>query len=105
MLSLPKTGAAKKNGWLFIVNCEKEREGVLKLLLRCINDLFCTANQYIFSSHEPKAHGELIGYPWSGVRRPLSVRPSPVPRSQFQTSSSPKPLDRSKPNFMWSLLG
>ena len=45
------------------------------------------------------AHGELIGYPCSGVRRP-SVR-----HPQFQTSSSPKPLDRSKPNFMWSLLG
>ena len=30
---------------------------------------------HIFSSPEPKAHGELIGYPWSGVRRP-SVCPS-----------------------------
>ena len=28
------------------------------------------------SSPEPKAHGELIGYPWSGVRP--SVRPSSV---------------------------
>ena len=28
---------------------------------------------FIFSSPEPKAHGELIGYPWSGVGR-LSVR-------------------------------
>ena len=26
-----------------------------------------------FSSPEPKAHGELIGYSWSGVRRPSSV--------------------------------
>ena len=24
----------------------------------------------IISSPEPKAHGELIGYPWSGVPRP-----------------------------------
>ena len=47
----------------------------------------------IFSSPEPKAHSEFLGYPWSGVRR-----------SQFQTSS-PKPLAQSKPNFMWSLLG
>ena len=39
--------------------------------------------------------GELIGYPSSDVRR----------RPQFQTSPSPKPLARSKPNFMWSLLG
>ena len=32
---------------------------------------------FFFSSPEPKAHGELIGYPWSGVRRPSSVvRPS-----------------------------
>ena len=45
--------------------------------------------------------GELIGYPWSGVR-PSSVV---VRRTQFQTSSSPKPLGRSKSNFMWSLLG
>ena len=38
--------------------------------------------------------GELIGYSWSKS----SVRP------QFQTSSL-KPLDQSKPNSMWSLLG
>ena len=31
--------------------------------------------------------------------------PASVRRKQFQTSSSPKPLARSKPNFMWSLLG
>ena len=37
--------------------------------------------------------GELIVYPWSGVRRPSSVH-------NAQTSSSPKPLGRSKPNFM-----
>ena len=52
----------------------------------------------IISSPEPKAHGELIGYSWSGVR-PLSVV------HNAQRSSSPKPLDRTKPNFMWSLLG
>ena len=52
----------------------------------------------VFSSPEPKAHGELIGYPWSGVR-PSSVR------HNAQRSSSPKPLGRSKPNVMWSLLG
>ena len=33
---------------------------------------------YLFSSPEPKAHGELIGYSWSGVRP--SVRPSSVVR-------------------------
>ena len=44
--------------------------------------------------------GELIGYPW--IRRPSVVV---VRRSHFQTSSPPKPLGQSKPNFMWSLLG
>ena len=46
-----------------------------------------------FSSHEP---GELIGYTYSGVL-PSYILP------QFQTS--PKPLARSKPNFMWTNLG
>ena len=57
----------------------------------------------LFSSPEPLgSQGELIVYPWSGVRRrPSSV----VVRSHFQTSSPLKPLDQSKPNFMWSLLG
>ena len=34
---------------------------------------------------------------------PASVR-HPSVRSHFQTSSPLKPLDQSKPNFMWSLL-
>ena len=46
--------------------------------------------------------GELIGYSWSGVRPSVVVRRR---RPRFQTSSSLKPLARSKPNFMWSLLG
>ena len=46
--------------------------------------------------------GELIVYQCSGVRRRRRRRRRPP---QFQTSSSPKPLGRSKPNFMWSLLG
>ena len=53
------------------------------------------------SSPEPKAHRWAYRIPM--VRRPSVVRPS-VRRSQFQTSSSPKPLGQSKPNFMWSLL-
>ena len=54
---------------------------------------------HAFLAHQSqRLTGELIGYPWSGVR-PLSVRP------QFQTSSPLKPLGQSKPNFMWSLLG
>ena len=59
----------------------------------------------IFLAHlSQRLIGELIGYQWSGIR-PSSVRPSSVRRKQFQTSSSPKPLGRSKPNFMWSVLG
>ena len=50
--------------------------------------------------------GELIVYQWSGIRRRPSVRPSSsVVVHIAQTSSSQKPLGRSKPNFMWSLLG
>ena len=50
--------------------------------------------------------GELIVYQWSGVRRTSSsVRRRPSVVHNAQTSSSPKPLGRSKPNFMWSLLG
>ena len=58
------------------------------------------SQRLFFSSPEPKAHGELIVYPWSGVR-PSSVRPSIVRhrRPQFQTSSSLKLLGRSKPKF------
>ena len=43
--------------------------------------------------------GELIVYPWSGFRRPSSIRPS-VAVDNFQRSSSMKPLYQSKPIFM-----
>ena len=43
--------------------------------------------------------GELIVYPCSVVVVVVVVV------NHFQTSSSPKPLGQSKPNFMWSLLG
>ena len=58
----------------------------------------------IISSPEPLgSQDELIVYPSS--RRP-SVRPSVgVVVHNAQRSSSPKPLGRSRPNFMWSLLG
>ena len=56
----------------------------------------------VFLAHlSQRLIGELIGYPWSGVRP--SVRPSSVHNAQ--RSSSRKPLGQSKPNFMWSLLG
>ena len=56
---------------------------------------------FVVSSPEPSgSQGELIVYPWSVVRR----RPSSSVHI-FQTSSPQKPLGRSKPNFMWSLLG
>ena len=60
------------------------------------------ARQLLLAHLSQRLIGELIGYPWSGVRRRPS---SSVRRKQFQTSSSQKPLGRSKPNFMWSLLG
>ena len=57
---------------------------------------FCI--QLLFLAHlRRRLTGELIGYPW--IQRP-SVR-----RPHFQTSSPLKPLGKSKPNFMWSLLG
>ena len=57
----------------------------------------------IFSSPEPKAPGELIGWEGSVVRRP-SVRPSVV-RPHFQTTSPLKLLDRLQLNFIYSLQG
>ena len=54
----------------------------------------------IFLAHlSQKLIGELIVYPCSVVPPSVVCR-----RSQFQKSSSPKPLARSKPNFIWSLL-
>ena len=59
---------------------------------------------YVFLAHlSRRLIGELIGYPWSGVRPSVVCRPSSVHNAQ--RSSSPKPLGQSKPNFMWSLLG
>ena len=52
----------------------------------------------LLSSPEPKAHW------WAyHMARPLSICLSVC--QHFQTSSSPKPLRRLKPNFMWSLHG
>ena len=48
--------------------------------------------------------GELIVYPWSGVRRPSVHRPSVV-CPQCSKIFFSEPLGRSKPNYMWSLLG
>ena len=62
----------------------------------------------IISSHERLgSQVELIVYPSS---RCPSIRPSSassvgVVVHNAQRSSFPKPLGRSKPNFMWSLLG
>ena len=48
----------------------------------------------IFLAHlSQRLIGELIGYPWSGFR------------SQFQMSSSWKPLGQSKPNLCGAFLG
>ena len=55
--------------------------------------MFC-GNLNIFLAHlSRRLKGELIVYPWSGVRPSVVVR-----RSQFQTSSSLKPLGQSREN-------
>ena len=82
--------------------------GVHPSVVRPSSVLFLIADDKIFLAHlSRRLIGELIGYPWSGVHpsvvRPSVVRPSSVHNAQ--TSSSQKPLGRSKPNFMWSLLG
>ena len=50
----------------------------------------------IFSSPEPKAHGELIVYQSAGVR--LCVHASMRPH--FQTLISLRPVDQLQPNFI-----
>ena len=61
------------------------------------------SEKYVLLAHlSQRLIGELIVYPWSGVRRTSSVVGVV---HNAQTSSSQKPLGRSKPNFMWSLLG
>ena len=58
---------------------------------------------FVFLAHlSQRLIGELIVYPWSVVRRPSS---SSSVVHNAQTSFSLKPLGRSKPNFMLSLLG
>ena len=60
----------------------------------------------VFLAHlSQRLIGKLIVYPWSGVRRRRLSVPRPSVVHNAQTSSSQKPLGRSKPNFMWSLLG
>ena len=70
---------------------------VLMLLCCVVNCSPVYHLSHILAHLSQRLIGELIGYSWSGVS------PSSVRRKQFQTS--PKPLARSKPNFMWSLLG
>ena len=74
---------------LFLVNC------IIKLCLNC----FGNPDGRFLAHLSRRLIGELIVYPWSGVR----CRTSSVHNAQ--TSSSQKPLGRLKPNFMWSLLG
>ena len=61
--------------------------------INILGETFCC----FFSSPEPKANRRAYSIPM--VWRPLS---SVVHNAQ---TSSQKPLGRSKPNFMWSLLG
>ena len=75
------------------------------LLLPTFRSLAATVSvkSTVFSSPEPKAHRWAYSIPM--LRRPSYVVVVVRRRPQFQTSSSPKPLGRSKPNFIWSLLG
>ena len=66
--------------------------------------IFSQINNLILAHLSRRLIGELIVYPWSGVRPSSVIRPSIVVHNA-QTSSSQKPLGRSKPNFIWSLLG
>ena len=43
----------------------------------------------LFSSPEPKAHGELIGYPWSGVRPSVLVVRSQCSKIFFSKTAWP----------------
>ena len=67
-----------------------------------VTELFCVCLCVcVFLAHlSRRLIGELIVYPWSGGQRPSAS----VIDHNAQTSSSQKPLGRSKPNFMWSLL-
>ena len=56
------------NNFIKVVSLALDRFGTKRKILRSVS---C-----IFSSPELKAHGELIGYPWSGVRHPSVHRPS-----------------------------
>ena len=75
------------------------------LLLDIVSSYIVIFSDILLAHLSQRLIGELIGYPWSGVRRPSAVRPSSSVRPQFQTSSFLKPLGQSKPNFMWSLVG
>ena len=86
---------------MFIILKKGHQPGVYVPLRALFLVLMAAPRKLSFLAHLSQwLIGELIGYSWSGVRpSAASVR-----RKQFQTSS-PKPLGRSKPNFMWSLLG
>ena len=49
----------------------------------------CTVPVYIFSSPEPKAPGELIGWEGSVVRRPSVVRPSTISNDFSSVTTGP----------------
>ena len=75
---------------------------LLSPIILSVKDVVVFSFGYLLAHLSRRLIGELIVYPWSGVRR----RPSSSSVvHNAQTSSSQKPLGRSKPNFMWSLLG
>ena len=56
-------------------------------------------NKFLLAHLSQRLIGELIGYPWSGVRGGRCLRRRRC-LQQFQTSSLQKRLGQSKPNFM-----
>ena len=64
-----------------------------------VSEQFANFHSVLLAHLSRRLIGELIVYQWSGVLRTSSVV------RNAQTSSSQKPLGRSKPNFMWTLLG
>ena len=89
-------------GWVHACVCVCSQASRSRATLSCDSSYFFLGGGVVklFLAHlSQRLIGELIVYPASGVRRQSSVV------HNAKTSSSQKPLGRSKPNFMWSLLG
>ena len=95
--------AVISNGCL--VKCRRASDNkALGLHINAISAIFIAVkidNFIIFSSPGPKAHR----YTHAPASVVVVVVVIVVVVNHFQTSFPPKPLGKSKPNFMWSHLG